>query len=256
MITSIRVNGMYNIKSNSNNKIKIEDNLLHVEKDIPFVRYRFTEYGDSAVEYIKRMQAKFVKSTHLVEMKLDDLTATYYENIRNNMQAAIYLYIEVTEEMIKEAALTEECINRLKSVQNCNFDRYMLKDTTTDSLDYTTASKIIKQISKQFKIKDANIGICGSPLSFRGLQCLPAVKARELMSIYNEHSDVPLPSANHECMNCCGCIRYLEVNSDTEAPLDKAKGKTKDNAEKEPKEPKQPKKKDMSKVYRPGAFSF
>ena len=57
-------------------------------------------------------------------------------------------------------------------------------------------------------------------------------------------------------MNCCGCIRYLEVNSDTEAPLDKAKGKTKDNAEKEPKEPKQPKKKDMSKVYRPGAFSF
>lgn len=256
MITSIRLNGMYNIKSNSNNKIKLEDNILHIEKDIPFVRYKFDGYGDDAVEYIKNMQSRFVKSTHLVEMKLNESTLTYYNNIKNNVQAAVFLYINVTPEMISQASLTDDVINMLNMVQGCKFDRYMLKDTT-DTLDYMVASKIIKQLSKQYKVKDINIGICGSPLSFRGLQCLPAVKARELMSIYNEHSDVPLPSANHECMNCCGCIRYIEVNSDTEAPLDKTKGKTKSKEDGSvEKEPKQPKKKDTSKSYRPGAFSF
>lgn len=260
MISSIRVSGMYNIKSNENGKIKIGDTLLHTEKDIPFVRYKLSKYEDTEIEYIKGMQVKFPKSTHLVEIQLDDLAEGYIANVRNNLQVAVYLYIDmdIPDEVI-DGSFANRLIERLRVLKTYGIDRYMLKDSS-ESLDYMAINKVITQVSKTLKIKVDDIGICGSPMSFQGMQCLSAVKARELMSIYNESADVPLPSANHECMNCCGCIRYLEVNSDTEAPLDRAKGKTSgskknESGDKENK-PKQPKKKDLKKGYIPGSYSF
>jgi hypothetical protein len=64
------------------------------------------------------------------------------------------------------------------------------------------------------------MGICSSPLSFDDMACLTAVKAREIMSRYSTTTDVALPSANHQSMNCCGCIRYVTVTEDIPAPSD------------------------------------
>lgn len=257
MISSIRVNGLFNVKVNGNSKIKVGDVLLHTEKEVPFVRYRLDMYDDNTIEYIKNMQLKFPKSTHLTELELNDNTLQSFRLLRDSLSVAIYLYIDITEDIVKESKLPDSIMTILDGLQGCNFDRYMLRDKSI-SLDFMTAQKIMTQISKTFKIKMDNIGLCSSPLSFQGLQCLSAVKARELMSIYNENSDVPLPSANHECMNCCGCIRYLEVTSDLEAPSEgpkKSSNKT-SGAIKEPKENKQPKKKVNKASYIPGRFSF
>jgi hypothetical protein len=79
---------------------------------------------------------------------------------------------------------------------------------------------MIKQLCSQLRKSEEMFGVCSSPLSFSELACLTAVKARELMSVYSTIADVALPSANHQCMNCCGCIRYLTVTADTEAPAD------------------------------------
>ena len=256
MISSIVVNGMYNIKVNGNKKIKVGDTLLHTENDVPFIRYRLQNYGEQEIQYIKDMQEKFPKSTHLIEMHIEHNTAEEFKNLREQLSVAIFLYLNLTEDIVQQTVLPEDLLQKLQALQGCNFDRYMLKDDSI-SLDFMAADKIITQISKTYKIKKDNIGLCGSPLSFQGLQCLSAVKARELMSIYNEHSDVPLPSANHECMNCCGCIRYLEVHSDLEAPSEGPKKSAKKSSEgSENKEPKQPKKKTDAMAYRPGMFSY
>ena len=257
MISSIRVNGLFNVNVNANSKIKVDNVILHTEKEVPFVRYRLDKYDDSTVEYIKNMQTKFPKSTHLIEMGLNESILQSFKLLRDSLSVAIYLYIDITEDIVKESKLPDDTMNILAELQSCNFDRYMLKDKSV-SLDFMAAQKIFTQISKTFKIKMDNIGLCSSPLSFQGLQCLSAVKARELMSIYNENSDVPLPSANHECMNCCGCIRYLEVTSDLEAPSEgpKKSSKKSSDANSEPKEVKQPKKKSNKASYIPGRFSF
>lgn len=257
MISSIHVNGRFNVRVNGNSKIKVGDVLLHTEKDVPFIRYRLDKYDDSAVEYIKDMQLKFPKSTHLIEMNLDKNCVQSFRLLRDNLSVAIYLYIDITEDIVNESKLPDNIMSQLSELQGCNFDRYMLKDKSV-SLDFMAAQKMMTQISKTFKIKSDNIGLCSSPLSFQGLQCLSAIKARELMSIYNENSDVPLPSANHECMNCCGCIRCLEVTTDLEAPSEgpKKSSKKTSDSNKEPKEPKQPKKKVNKASYIPGRFSF
>ena len=42
------------------------------------------------------------------------------------------------------------------------------------------------------------------------------------MGKYSAVADVALPTANHQCMNCCGCIRYIVIDSDTVAPIETA----------------------------------
>lgn len=220
MISSIVVTGKYNIGMNASKKIKISDNLFSVEKDIPFIRYRLDTYDDSTIEYIKKMMQQFNVSTHLAEFKLDANILSAITLVNNNIQnIAKYVYIDVTEEEVQAKALAPEKLALLAQVSTLGIDRFMFKDKST-SLDTITVREFMKVLRASYNISESNIGVCSSPLSFGDLACLTAVKARELMSLYSTVADVALPSANHQCMNCCGCIRYVVVSEDIAAPAD------------------------------------
>lgn len=215
MITSIVLKGRYNISVNSNKKIKLGDNIVAIDKDIPFVRYRFESYTEDDFKYINDTMAKMSYSTHLIEVKLDiNAAATLGFVTANISNIAKYLYIDITDEDVARGSVSQDILNLFATVQGYKLDRIMLKDKST-TLDTVAAKKIIEVLSKQSGIAKDNFGVCSSPLSFGDWCCLTAVKARELMSVYSVIADVALPTANHQCMNCCGCIRYFVIEEDT-----------------------------------------
>lgn len=216
MVTSIVLTGRHTLNINSFNKLKAGDNIISIEKDIPFVRYRFGVYTDADFQYIISTMDKLKYSTHLIELNLDTNTVTNLEWIKNNIaNIARFIYIDVTDEDVARGGLTTDTLNLLMGIVQYNVDRVMLKDKST-KLDIVTAKKIIDALSKQTGIKRDNFGICSSPLSFGDMCCLTAVRAREIMAVYSLIADVALPTANHQCMNRCGCIRYIVIDSDTD----------------------------------------
>lgn len=228
MVCSLVYTDCHSVGSNKANKIKIGDTSLSIDNDIPFVRYRFTEYNDRQFEFIKECKGRFVRSTHLVEMNIDDNIVLTLQRVIELGNVAKYVYIDVIEEDVKASGIVSESIrqNIVKMAQYIQYvDRIMIRDKS-DTLDACTTQKIFDQIrgliqSTGIKAPSLNtFGVCSSPLSFGEYACLTAVKARELMSKYSEFSDVALPSANHQCMNCCGCIRYIIVDKDYEAPAE------------------------------------
>lgn len=255
MITSLRIHDTYDIKVNTQSKFKVGDNVLSADKDIPFVRYHFDKYTDSEILYIKGMKTKFSKSTHLAEVMLNENTCDVLGMLNEIENVAKYVYYNISEETVQACGFADNETAMFKniSIMKSSIDRIMLKDKSS-SLDLVTARKIIKQVSTLTGVHEDNIGICSSPISFGELACLTAVRARELMSKYSTISDVALPSANHQCMNCCGCIRYIDIMSDTE--LVEA-AKTKAVAKKS--EPKEKTEKSNTKVkvrIQPGRFNL
>lgn len=251
MVTSIVLTGCHNIEVNSANKIKLGDQIVSIDKDIPFVRYRFENYGDTELEYIGEQIQRFTKSTHLVEINLSDVTADIYNAITSRYNLAKYLYIDIFDEDVVNKSLATTRLGQLQRIVGLKFDRYMFKDKT-NTLDYVALRKLIKQLAQLLGIAEQDIGVCSSPLSYNDLQCLTAVKARELMSIYNETTDVALPSANHQCMSCCGCTRYMVVDTDLIAPPETVKKKASEKSGDTPK-----KKSSSNKfVVQPGMYSL
>lgn len=225
MISNLVLTGMY--------KIGVLDGkyLLNGEKtsikDVPFIRYRFDNYGEEEIAYIKDMQSKFKYSVHLAEVKLSEDTANTMYNIKNNIdRIAIFVYIPVTDDTIHNgfSSTTLCCIEGLKDTP---FDRVMLKDNST-LMDTISATKLKKSVAGLIGQRENQIGICSSPLSFCGEACLTAIQARDLIALYSNTDECKIPSANHECMNTCGCIRHTVVNSDINAPVAKTnKGNSK-----------------------------
>lgn len=242
MITSIVVTGTYKIGMNSNKKIKIGDNVLSVEKDIPFIRYRFSQYTEAEYAYILDSMKQFCFSTHLAEVQLSENTADTIKYLAESIKnIAKYVYVDITDDDVMSGDINPDKVNLLDKLIGLDIDRIMLRDNTT-SLDTVTAKKFIKTLSKRMNLSESTFGVCSSPLSFSDWACLTAVKARELMSVYSTIADVALPSANHQCMNCCGCIRYVTVTEDILAPSDgkiKSTKEKSDNTNRQPKAPKQ-----------------
>lgn len=232
MITSIVVTDCYSIGMNSSGKIKVNDNVLSVEKDIPFIRYRFDAYDDAKLDYISKMMEQFKYSTHLAEIKMDDNTKDVVAHLADRFtNVAKYIYIDVTDEDVERGMIQPKYTEQLKELASIGIDRVMFKDKST-SLNTVYAKSIIKSAKNATGINEDDFGICGSPLSFGEMCCLTAVKARELMSLYSTVADVALPSANHQCMNCCGCIRYMVVSDNLLAPADaKVKGGSSNSGE-------------------------
>lgn len=228
MIASIVLKGMYKVGVNSNNKIKIEGHLMPLT-DVPFVRYRFSNYGDKEIEFIKNNTKLLKGPVHLVEIPLTSDTAKIIEKmdeISEFEKIAKFVYVPIDDYDIANG-FKQETLNNLESIKESYFDRLMLKDNCT--MIYPIAADRLKiKIENIFdgEIKSREIGVCGSPLSFRnsdveGQACLTAVWARKIISEYSELEDdkVTVPTANHECMTCCGCIQYFVVESDIPAPL-------------------------------------
>ena len=230
MISSILLNGPYKIGQNSNKKIKVNDTILSVEKEIPFVRYSFGTYTDSDLDYIKSMMGQFPVSTHLVQLKLDDNTAEMVSKVRAIGSLAVFVYGEITEDEVQAGSVSADTLEKMAKLKGLDIDRIMLKDVSTN-LDTMSIRKFIKQLKAATGFPEKTFGICGSPYSFEDMCCLNAVRAREIMAKYSSISDVALPSANHQNMNTCGCIRYIAINNDLAAPLDAKAGKKKAKAE-------------------------
>ena len=232
MITSIVLTGCYDVKLNSRKMFKVGEHTLSAEKDIPFIRYRFNEYTDKEIEYIKESKKKFNRVTHLAEINMTEDIVNTLNKLDAVENIARFVYSEITEEDVKNGTVSETVANILRALGDSvnKIDRFMLRDKS-NSLDTVTAKRIIEQAAKISGIREENFGICCSPLSFGELACLSAIKAREIMSKYSDIADVALPSANHQCMNCCGCIRYIIVDNDTEPVLEVTKTKKSGTAE-------------------------
>ena len=254
MISSIVLKDRFKIGMNSSKRFGFNDTVFSVEKDVPFVRYRFEQFIESDIEYIKSMMEQFHFSTHLAEFNLSETVGSQYNLICSNFDNIVkYLYIDITEPEVLSKQLSQEKMSYIMNIANLKFDRIMIRDKST-SLDMVTFKTVVRTLDTIFHIKEENYGVCSSPLSFGELACLTAVKARELMSTYTGVTDMSLPTANHECMNCCGCIRYMVIDRDVEAiPDSKSEGskKEKANTEKAEKEPKEPKEKKAPKPQKP-----
>lgn len=223
MVTSIVFTGKHNVGV-ENEKFMLGGDKNSI-KDVPFVRYRFDNYTQEEIEYIKRQQLKFKYSTHLAELQLSSLTAEQIGLITSQIEnIAIFIYVPITDTEVS-VGLSAEIIENLKSIASSMYDRIMLKDKST-SLYLVSANNLKAQIASVIGIKAEEIGICGSPLSFGTEPCLTAIKARELISLYSLNDGCAIPSANHQCMNTCGCIRYVVISSDVPAPVSKKKTST------------------------------
>lgn len=217
MISNLVLTGRYKIGLDKNDKFIMDDSKLST-KDVPFIRYRFSEYTQDDVEYIKSMKKTFKHSTHLLEFILSDKTKTELNFMLGSIEdIATYIYVPITDEEVLRG-LSELQLGLLSNIKNEVYDRIMIKDNSK-TLHLVSANKIKKQISEATGFKETDIGICSSPLSFSGEACLTAIRARELTALYSSSEECAIPSANHECMNTCGCIRHKVVTSDIIVPI-------------------------------------
>lgn len=214
MITCVVLTDTWRVDLDSHLRFNLNDQKISI-KSVPFVRYRFSEYTDREIEYIKEMKKKFKYSIHMAEVEL----CKNIDNVLDKLNSAIenlviYVYIPVTDDDVKEG-LGGGKLSLIRLLVNKKYERIMLKDKST-SLDFITAEQFKKQVAQILvDIKPNEIGICQSPLSFEeGNSCLTAIKAREIAAEYAERDDIALPSANHQCMNTCGCIRYVVIDKD------------------------------------------
>jgi len=259
MIVSLVFKDRHNVNTDSYGNFLYSGKKLNV-KNIPFVRYRFENFVESDIEYIKKMMGIFKHSTHLAEVIVKDGYEEQLYMLNSNFEKlAVFLYLPVYDSHVKSFVLTEhekELLGKLVGASYI-YDRIMLKDCS-NSLYLVSANKLRREIYQITGFNEQEIGICSSPLSFGPDACLTAIRARALSSIYGQSEECALPSANHESMNCCGCIKYIVVENDLEAPVtnESKKGSIKVKKEKpvedsnneEKKEDKNTKKKRSGKV--------
>ena len=239
MVTSIVLTGMYDIGISASNKIKTPDGVLVDIKDIPFVRYRFSDYGEEEIQFIKKNMDKF-PCTHLIEIDISEKAFEVLDRIEElGLELARFVYINLTEDMATKG-LSDDILALVDKLMNHTFDTLNLRDVS-ESLFPIALSNIKRQLKEATGLRENEIGVCGGPCCFyNGNACLTAVKAREIQALYAKDVDnAVVPSANHEgsldsldnldsCVNKCGCIRYHIFSHSVEAPNSfKDKGKTK-----------------------------
>lgn len=249
MITSIVLTGTYSIGVDQFGKF-FANNIKVSVKDVPFVRYRFENYTDKELSYIREMKEKFKYSSHMAEIMLSNKTPSEIDALDDIPNVIRYIYVTVTDVEVT-AGFSVEQIEMLKSLGDRFYDRLMIKDKST-TLDVVASFKLKKALSDITGMSVDEIGVCSSPLSFnQGNACIDALRAKQLSAEYAESDEVALPSANHECMNCCGCIRYCVLSADVAAPEGKkSNSAVKDTSNESKGEVKKPKAKRF-KCFRP-----
>ena len=226
MITSIKLSRACKIGMNTKGDIKLGENVIN-KKDIPFVRYDFGSYTDEDKAYIIQNMQSFDKSVHMIQYRVGESLFSDIEIMSElNDKVVKYLYVDITQQDMLNTTINPAFILQMEDAKaKCNFDRYMIVDKT-DNMSLAAAKMIIKELANRLHVDIDKIGICSSPLCMDGnLACLTAVRARELAAIYSTSNDMATPSSNHQDMNCCGCMRFIKIDNDTEAPADKKSGK-------------------------------
>ena len=251
MITNILINGRHELNVNEKGRIKVGSKILEIDRDIPMVRYRFEDYLDEDIEYIRNCIAKLSKPVHMIEVKLNEKTHDIVSKAKELGNIAVSIRINIDNDDVNNVNI--KFIDILKHIEA---DRYVLVDNS-DNLDMVHFNKLAEYLRNEAGIKREHIGICNSPLAFDDLSCLPAVKAREIMAKYSETVDVALPTAGHQTEDgCCGCIRHLVVDRDL-VKVGEAKIKNDKDNKKEASEARQKEKKVVVKqAIKLGAFNL
>ena len=218
--------GIFEIK----NIIKVGDNAeeIKTEKqniaDIPFIRYRFDSYDYDNIEYIKRLKSIFKYSAHLAEITIGKDLKKAVDDARALTESVDklcrFVYVDMDDEMLAYVAenkkLPDNLEDALYDIADIGVDQVCLRDKASAAglVQVNEIRKLLADITLGNSRKYENIAICSSPLTFAvdNSACLTAAKAREFMAIYcRDDLNQPTPSANHQCMSCCGCIRYIEI---------------------------------------------
>ena len=228
--------------SDGNKTVKYEKQNI---KDIPFIRYRFERYGDAEIEYIKKMQNIFKHSAHLAEVTASEVSSDTLDTLKR-LEIGVerlckFLYINMDDKLLSDftdaGILPGNIEDALYNLNGITIDRVCIKDKTSaaglsqvDSLRKRIANIVYTDSSRYDRV-----AVCESPLTFyidKNGACLTANIARELMAIYcRDDLTQPTPSANHQCMNCCGCIRYIIVDEDLKCEAKKTKAAKSTEAE-------------------------
>lgn len=254
MITCLMFKRPFNVSVSDSGKFNLVvptgEEETKIEKqsiaDIPFIRYRFDKYGDEEIEFIKKMKGIFKYSAHLAEIAVSygdgngntdevlDEVKTLKESVE---KLCVFVYLNTTDEWLtylsENDALFEDVENFLYDASDIEVDQFCLRDKTTaaGAVQMNNLRKKVADVVYGDDRKFKSIAICESPLTFSEEEsaCLTAAKARELMAIYcDDNLEQPTPSANHQCMSCCGCIKYIEITSDIQAVTSVSKTKASD----------------------------
>lgn len=221
VIISLVLTGRHSIGIDTNGWFKVGTKKVNI-KEVPFVRYRFESFCEDEVDYIRQMMSTFKFSTHLAEVNIKDGFDEQVRKLNDTFEnLAIFLYMPVYDNHVESCEMTEADIELLEKIdEDIIYDRIILKDLS-NSLHSVSANKLKNSIAEVTGFSASEMGICNSPLSIGNDACLTALRARTLASMYDNAEDCALPSANHESMNCCGCIKYFKVEADIKAPVDK-----------------------------------
>lgn len=231
MITAVEFKGKYNLGVNSSEKFfydKEENKSEHI-KNIPIVIYNF-EKEELDLEFIREQMKRFKYSCHVAFLTQEEVGDNIYALSMElkEMGVAVFVFYDIFRKEDGSIGVTGDKFN-------VPMDRLVLRDKTND-MQITELNALKRAVSKISGQPLNDIGVCSSPFSFGENACLCAIWARRIMAKYTSNTEVALPSANHECMEECGCIRKIYITEDVEAPAVTVKESTKKDTEKEPKQ--------------------
>ncbi len=214
MVTNLLFKGKYSVEVYKDKFTLGTD--INSTKEVPFLRFRLDGYGGDIVTYIESMLDRFKYSVGLCELSVTEHIMDDLANLQAlDGKVAKLLHIDVTDTDVAKTTLSDELNTILDNVisNGYRFDRVVMQDNST-TLNPVSITILKKQIASKLGINERDIGVCGSPFSFDSSSCLTAEMARDIISLYGYDRDVKIPSANHQSMDCCSCIRHYEITGD------------------------------------------
>jgi hypothetical protein len=230
MVVSLEFKSRHSVGVNTNEKYKLikgDKETVESIKNIPMVIYN----GFFDREFIIENIDKFKYSCHVLMLDYDDINDDIILEA-NKIGVGVIVRVPV----LQEGEEIKLCV-MYKSLDWSRVDRVVVLDKTS-TMQITHLNDIKNELSKVTGHSKNDIGVCGSPFSFGESACLCAVWARRIMAKYISNTEVALPSANHEDMEECGCIRKIVITSDIDAPVVKSassNGGSASNKESKPK---------------------
>lgn len=241
MILSLKLTGPHNIGVDSLNRINVNDSKLSV-KDIPYVRYAFKFNAEEHTEYLKKNIEKFKYSVHIIDLELEDETASdisYIEETFNteNVDVSHIIKVNVSGEEVYNGKLADDTVEKLKKVLKVKglISRVVLVDNDYEITDSSKLNPLVEEVDEILGMGKSNIGVCNSPILESGTACgvygtkgcLPASVVRRMQEDKNPDIELPLVSENHQNSGTmCGCTKYHVVTGDIAATEVKKSGGT------------------------------
>ena len=217
MIKSLVLTGMFKIPV-SNEQIYVDGKKLAL-KDIPYIRYRFENYGEEEVNYIKECIQKFKYSVHIADITVKDgcaQTCDALDETFNNEDINLFMFaiIKLTPGMTS-GEISENLRDNLEQLSKREITKYVLKDDMFNSVvcrvdEYDAVRRLLMKITG---LKSDKFSLCGSPFE-PGNGCLTASTVRQLQTYKEADIEIPLVPEGHENSGSCGCTRYEVVSCD------------------------------------------